>query len=112
MLDLTAESVTKLSKWIDEHDVNVRKDATAQLYERTVVKLMEEVGETAQALIGMTGQNSRKGFYATRQDVINELLDVALTAMCGVEHLIGNTGHATAMLENHIANVSIRAGIL
>lgn len=46
-----------------------------------LVKLQEEVGEVAAALIGFTGANARKGHTHTEEDVAKELADVVITAM-------------------------------
>lgn len=46
-----------------------------------IVKLQEEIGEVAQAFIGWTGQNKRKGITHTRDDVGRELVDVIITGM-------------------------------
>jgi NTP pyrophosphatase (non-canonical NTP hydrolase) len=45
-----------------------------------VLKLQEEVGEVAEAVIGFVGANKRKGF--TSEDLVpKELADVVITAM-------------------------------
>lgn len=49
--------------------------------EQAFLKTIEEVGEVADAIIGIEGANPRKGVYATADDLSKELLDVALTAM-------------------------------
>lgn len=48
-----------------------------------ILKLQEESGEVAQALIGYAGANARKGLTLGRgeQDVAKELADVVITAM-------------------------------
>lgn len=46
-----------------------------------LLKLQEEAGEVAQAVIGFTGANARKGYTHTEEDVAKELADVAITAM-------------------------------
>ena len=46
-----------------------------------ILKITEEAGEVAQAVIGATGQNPRKGHSHTWDDVQNELCDVIITAM-------------------------------
>jgi NTP pyrophosphatase (non-canonical NTP hydrolase) len=61
---------------------------------RRIDKLMEEVGETGQALGGYTGENPRKGVTHTADDVKSELLDVAVTALGAWEHMDGNRGRA------------------
>jgi len=45
-----------------------------------LLKLTEEVGEAAEALIGIRGLNSRKGICRTRDDLLDELADVIITA--------------------------------
>lgn len=42
--------------------------------------LQEEVGEVADAFIGMQGLNGRKGVCRTRDDLLAELADVIITA--------------------------------
>jgi NTP pyrophosphatase (non-canonical NTP hydrolase) len=46
-----------------------------------ILKITEEAGEVAEAVIGATGQNPRKGHSHTWDDVQNELCDVIVTAM-------------------------------
>jgi NTP pyrophosphatase (non-canonical NTP hydrolase) len=46
-----------------------------------IVKLQEESGEVAQALIGFTGANKRKGVTHDEEAVARELADVVITAM-------------------------------
>lgn len=45
-----------------------------------VLKLQEEAGEVAEAVIGFVGANKRKA-YAQENDVAKELADVVITAM-------------------------------
>ncbi|MEU0336673.1 MazG-like family protein [Streptomyces sp. NPDC006193] len=62
-----------------------------------VLKLTEEVGEAAQAVIGARGSNPRKGHSHTWEDVQDEVADVVITGMVALarmrpdarEHLIG-----------------------
>jgi NTP pyrophosphatase (non-canonical NTP hydrolase) len=49
-----------------------------------VIKLQEECGEVAAALIGALGANPRKGETHTVEDVATEFADVAMTAMLGI----------------------------
>lgn len=46
-----------------------------------VLKLQEESGEVAQAVIGFTGTNARKGITHDEEAVAKELADVVVTAM-------------------------------
>jgi hypothetical protein len=45
------------------------------------LKVQEEAGEMAQAVIGVLGQNPRKGFTHTWEHVVHEAIDVALSAL-------------------------------
>jgi hypothetical protein len=49
------------------------------------LKVQEEAGEMAQAVIGVLGQNPRKGFTHTWEDVVAEAIDVALSALVFAE---------------------------
>ena len=102
-------ALVRLSQWIDA--ANDHKPAEQQAWERTA-KVAEECGEVIAAMIGMTGQNPRKGFTHTREDVVAELLDVAVTALGGIEHLTGHQGTALELLDEKILAVSARAGVL
>ncbi|MFF1547205.1 MazG-like family protein [Streptomyces sp. NPDC058291] len=71
-----------------------------------VLKLTEEVGEVAQAVIGATGQNPRKGVDHTWEDVQAELCDVVVTALVALRTL---TPDAQAVFEGHLARVAERS---
>jgi NTP pyrophosphatase (non-canonical NTP hydrolase) len=60
------------------------KDSKLPAETRTILqilKITEEAGEVAEAVIGATGQNPRKGFSHTWEDVEKELCDVIITSM-------------------------------
>ncbi|WP_405964471.1 MazG-like family protein [Streptomyces sp. NBC_00723] len=71
-----------------------------------VLKLSEEVGEVAQAVIGATGQNPRKGVTHTWEDVQGELCDVAITALVALRTL---TPEAESVFAGHLARVAERS---
>lgn len=89
MTDATPALLAYLSRWLDESQGD--RDAEAVLWGR-VAKVSEEAGEAIAALIGATGQNPRlrPPWGNTYDDVVEELLDVAITAMTAVEHMTGN----------------------
>ncbi|KOT94561.1 hypothetical protein ADK70_12735 [Streptomyces rimosus subsp. pseudoverticillatus] len=69
--------------WLD--DANGRDE-----HEKTlrILKVSEEAGEVAKAVIGMTGQNPRKGVTHTVEDVADELCDVAITALTALASVV------------------------
>ncbi|MFF1406199.1 MazG-like family protein [Streptomyces sp. NPDC058294] len=70
-----------------------------------ILKLSEEVGEVAEAVIGATGQNPRKGVTHTWEDVQAELCDVAITALVALRTL---TPDARQVFEHHLEKVGSR----
>jgi NTP pyrophosphatase (non-canonical NTP hydrolase) len=71
-----------------------------------VLKLSEEVGETAQAVIGATGQNPRKGITHSWDDVQAELCDVVITALIALRTL---TPDAREVFARHLDRVARRS---
>ncbi len=107
-LEHTEAALVALSRWIDAG--NAHRDPEAVTWGR-LAKVAEEAGEVIAAYIGATGQNPRKGITCTTGDVIDELLDVAVTALAAIEHLNGHDGHALRLLDNKILRVANRAGV-
>lgn len=105
-----AQQIAAISVWVDEHPANKQRDPEAQAWGRCA-KVAEEAGEVIAALIGATGQNPRKGVHGCMSNVVDELLDVAVTALAAVEHLDGNQGGSVAMLIEHVGYLTERAGL-
>jgi len=101
-------SIQAMSARIDAEPINQQNTPLENLLLRGPVKIGEELGELNEAIIGMTGQNPRKGFTHTQYDVDKELLDIALTALGTYEHRHGNNGSALAALAIHVAGVRDR----
>lgn len=105
----TSKQLAALSQWIDSSYAPGIDPELAM--RRRTGKFGVEYMEVQDAIEGWTGENPRKGKYATKEDVLKELLDVAATALCAYEHLTGNQGHA---LLEFIARVDVtycRAGL-
>lgn len=96
-----AATLAELSTWIDNAPANAARSPEAATWGR-LAKVAEECGEVVAAYIGATGQNPRKGTTHGMADVCGELLDVAVTALSGVEHLTGNQGHSINYLTGHL----------
>jgi NTP pyrophosphatase (non-canonical NTP hydrolase) len=94
-------------------------DQVGQLYayhgdvpaEVRLLKLTEEVGEVADAFIGMRGLNGRKGICRTRDDLLDELADVIITAAVAMSGFAGDVDDARSHLERRLAAVTQRAGL-
>ncbi|MGW2723809.1 MazG-like family protein [Streptomyces sp. NPDC001492] len=71
-----------------------------------MLKLSEEVGEVAEAVIGATGQNPRKGITHTWEDVQGELCDVVITALVALRTLTPDTRE---VFTRHLAKVTERS---
>ncbi len=111
--DVNADLGTQLavlSAWIDATPSNATRDREARLWGR-VAKVSEEAGEAIAALIGVTGQNPRKGVTHTISDLRTELLDVAVSALAAVEHLNGNDATSIQALTAHLTRLVERAGL-
>ncbi|QTZ96117.1 MazG-like family protein [Streptomyces auratus AGR0001] len=95
------EAVDGIVHWLD------RESTLPPEQERLLrlLKLSEEAGEVAQAVIGATGQNPRKGHSHTWDDVHGELCDVILTAMVALRTL---TPEARGVFDEHLRRVAAR----
>lgn len=109
MSEQAQDALTALSRWIDAG--NTKRDPEAVTWGR-IAKVSEECGEVIAAFIGATGQNPRKGVTHDMLHVVEELLDVAVTALGAIEHLDGHRGTALARLDGKIVRVAERAGVL
>ncbi|WP_189859964.1 MazG-like family protein [Streptomyces poonensis] len=94
--------MARLHSWLEEHRPADREDALLL----RVLKLSEEVGEVAQAVIGATGQNPRKGTTHTWDDVRSELCDVVITALVALRTM---TPDAREVFGAHLEGVVKRS---
>lgn len=79
--------------------------------EARLLKLTEEVGEVAEAYIGIQGLNNRKGTCKTPDDLLDELADVIITAAVAMSGVAGDTDQARRHFERRITAVTTRAGL-
>lgn len=97
------DTVGRLHEWL-ERAQPARPPQEALLLR--MLKLSEEVGEVAEAVIGATGQNPRKGTSHTWDDVQSELCDVIITAAIALRTL---TPHAREVFATHLEQVRKRS---
>ncbi|MFJ8044561.1 MazG-like family protein [Kitasatospora sp. NPDC096147] len=98
----TWETVERLVGWLDRESVH-SPEAERLL---RILKVSEEAGEVARAVIGATGQNPRKGTTHSWTDVQHELCDVALTALVALRSL---TPDAASVFAERLAHVDGRS---
>jgi NTP pyrophosphatase (non-canonical NTP hydrolase) len=83
-VDETAwNTVDRLVAWLDRNSDLPEETRTIL----QILKITEEAGEVAEAVIGATGQNPRKGRSHTWDDVQEELCDVIVTAMVALTRI-------------------------
>lgn len=98
--------IKDITAWLDESNpTNPHEDSMR------VLKLVEEAGEAAAAYIGMAGQNPRKGVTHTQDDLLKELADVAITALCAMQHFTQNEAVTRAYLASKVHQIITRSGI-
>ncbi|MET9619463.1 MULTISPECIES: MazG-like family protein [unclassified Streptomyces] len=101
-MDDAWSTIDRLHGWLTDHqDLQPGQEVLLR-----VLKLSEEVGEVAQAVIGATGQNPRKGTSHSWQDVEAELSDVIITAMVALRTLTPEAGDVFA---GHLRRVAERS---
>ena len=107
MDDVAWDTVGRLVEWLDRSSGsnNALTPETEKLLR--LMKLTEEVGEVAEAVIGVTGQNPRKGVTHSWDDVNAELCDVILTAMVALTTITPNARQVFAERLNHVATRSL-----
>jgi NTP pyrophosphatase (non-canonical NTP hydrolase) len=109
MTDTTATpwpAVRALVAWLDASDATtVTPDVSRML---RLMKLSEEVGEVASAVIGVTGQNPRKGVTHGWVDVEDELCDVIVTAMVALATIAPDP---EGKFGDHVGAVASRVGL-
>lgn len=112
--------ISAITAWLDKtnednpHEDSMRVlkvgEEIAEAYEALAIISIAN-GKAAAAYIGMTGQNPRKGITHTETDLLMELADVAITALCAMQHFTRNADITRGMLASKIAAIISRANI-
>jgi NTP pyrophosphatase (non-canonical NTP hydrolase) len=102
--------VLAIDKWLDA-DVaqQYKQQPLAQHWGRTA-KVIEELGEAISELISLTGQNPRKGppDQAAYERLMDEIADVAWTAIFCLQHFTKNTVDTEDILARRLARIRSR----
>lgn len=97
-----------ITRWLDRSNATMSPDLDESM---RIMKIGEEFGEAVAAYIGYTGQNPRKGRTHTRSDVLEELADVAVTALCAMHRFTQDETLTRAVLVSKIASIMDRSQI-
>jgi NTP pyrophosphatase (non-canonical NTP hydrolase) len=84
------EAVTEINNWIDGDIPPTYKEQPLAQHWARIAKLQEEAGEVVDAFIRLTGQNPRKGKTENWGEFLDELADVAATAILAIQHFTGD----------------------
>ena len=104
------DDIARINAWLDRsNDGRIRSEHDDSM---RVMKIGEEYGEAVQAYIGMVGQNPRKGITHSMEDLLGELADVAVTALCAIQHFTGDARVTRTVIAAKIAHISVRAGLV
>ncbi|GHG87667.1 hypothetical protein GCM10018780_05390 [Streptomyces lanatus] len=77
------QTIDRLAARFEDHSTLPRE----QRILLQLLKIQEEAGEVAEAVIGATGQNPRKGYSHTWEDVESEICDVIVTGMVALRRM-------------------------
>lgn len=97
-------TVHKTVGWLDRKNGRSSDEITMRL-----LKILEEAGEVARAHAGTKGQNPRKGYTHTLQDVADELCDVIVTAAVALVSI--DAGDPAAILDSKLKQIADRVGV-
>jgi len=104
-VDLFAD-IAAINAWLDRSNPHDEHEDSMR-----VMKLAEECGEAIGAYIGMVGQNPRKGKTHTMEDLLGELADVAVTALCAIQHFTLDAELAERLVTHKATMIKARAGL-
>lgn len=102
------DTVRRVDEWLDNAVTDRYQDEPLGQDWARVAKAAEEAGEAISALIACTGQNPRKGVCGTREELLGELADVALTGILAIQHFTKNTDDTARVLAVKVRALGLR----
>ena len=98
-----AENVRWVDAHLDREVAQAYQDQPLAQHWARITKVMEEAGEAINELIGVTGQNPRKGVYSDMDKLLGELADVALTGIYAIQHFTKDEARTLALVADKCA---------
>jgi len=105
MASVFYEQIAQANAWLDESNAGMQSEVDDIC---RILKIAEEGGEAAQAYIGWIGQNPRKGKTHTREEVLDELADVAITAICAIQHFTLSASRTEGIVRRKMDKITKR----
>jgi hypothetical protein len=101
--------IERLDRWLDDNvAAPYQSQPLAQDWAR-VAKVIEELGEAIQALIGCTGQNPRKGHTHNMGNVLDELSDTIVTGYLAIQHFTKDIDKTMKVVDDRWAYRMLKA---
>ncbi|MEU6090747.1 MazG-like family protein [Streptomyces sp. NPDC047085] len=97
----TWQTITRLAVRLEDHSTLPHE----QRILLQLLKIQEEAGEVAEAVIGAMGQNPRKGHSHTWEDVEAEVCDVIVTGMVALARM---NPDAATVFARHMERIAAR----
>ncbi|MFF7163174.1 MazG-like family protein [Streptomyces sp. NPDC008086] len=97
----TWKTISRLAEFLEDHSTLPREQRVLL----QLLKIQEEAGEVAEAVIGAMGQNPRKGHSHTWDDVKAEICDVIVTGMVALARMDPD---AQAVFARHMDRIASR----
>jgi hypothetical protein len=101
--------IESIDLWLDRDVAGTYQDQPLAQDWARVAKVAEETGEAIDRLIALTGQNPRKGVCGTREELLGELADVALTAILAMQHFTKDAPETFRLLDADLVRIARRA---
>jgi NTP pyrophosphatase (non-canonical NTP hydrolase) len=102
------QAVEAIDRWLDAYAGQLYQDQPLGQDWARLGKVIEELGEVIQAIIGLTGQNPRKGVTNGKDEVLSELADVAFTAIFCLQHFTKDTQEVRDILRGKLSRIKTR----
>lgn len=108
MLGQMMVDLARIDEWLDDAvSDDYKAGPLAQDWAR-IAKVSEELGEAVNAFILYTGQNPRKQRSDSIHDTLNELADVAITALLAIQHFTKDESQTGALLLDKVRATYVR----
>lgn len=109
MAEIRFDRLLEVDEWLDNGTDTLYKEQPVAQHWARVSKIGEELGEAISELILMTGQNPRKGKADRKVCLLQELADVACTAILAIQHFTKDEVITESVMNSKILYIEERA---